>query len=104
MKVIVPHLGIDETERFYSFLERFENLYLDTTMILSEYFHVGTDREGLIQHSDRVLYGSDFPHIPYEMEREVRALLRMDLGEGPTRKILFDNAAKLFSFRPFPGN
>jgi predicted TIM-barrel fold metal-dependent hydrolase len=103
LKVIVPHLGIDETERFYSFLERYENLYLDTTMILSEYFHAGPDREGLIRHSERILYGSDFPHIPYEMEKEVKALLDMDLGEGPTRRILLENAARLFPSCRLPG-
>ena len=47
----------------------------------------------------RILYGSDYPHIPYDMETEVRAIVGMNLGEECLRKILCDNAARLFSFQ-----
>jgi predicted TIM-barrel fold metal-dependent hydrolase len=79
LKMIIPHLGFDES-----------------TMMLADFFHVTVDREKLIQYADRILYGSDYPHIPYSMEREVRAILEMDLGEETTRKIFYENATKLF--------
>jgi predicted TIM-barrel fold metal-dependent hydrolase len=96
MKVIIPHLGFDEMDEFYNLLETYPNLYLDTTMILGGFFQVDVDRSKLIRHADRVLYGSDYPHIPYDMETEVRALLALDPGEGPLRQILHDNAKRLF--------
>jgi predicted TIM-barrel fold metal-dependent hydrolase len=34
------------------------------------------------------------------MEKEVKAILNMGLGEEATRKILFENAAKLFPINP----
>lgn len=96
LKMIVPHLGFDESDRFYALLDAYPNLYLDTTMMLADFFNVSIDREKLIQYADRILYGSDYPHIPYGMEREVKAILKMDLGEEATRKILYENATKLF--------
>ncbi len=97
MKVIVPHMGIDETDTFFSLLDQFQNLHLDTTMILSGYFGISPpDRDKIIRYADRILYGSDYPHIPYEVDREVKALLGLELGEETTRKILCGNAARLF--------
>jgi predicted TIM-barrel fold metal-dependent hydrolase len=99
LKMIIPHLGFDESDRFYSLLDKYSALYLDTTMMLADFFQVTVDREKLIQYADRILYGSDYPHIPYSMEREVRAILEMDLGEEATRKIFYENATKLFPFK-----
>ena len=99
LKIIIPHLGFDESDRFYSLLNKYPTLYLDTTMMLADFFHVSVDREKLIQYADRILYGSDYPHIPYSMEREVKAILEMDLGEEATRKIFHENATKLFPIK-----
>ncbi len=97
LKVIVPHMGIDETDAFLSLVDEFENLYLDSAMILAGYFDMPPlNREKILRYADRILYGSDYPHIPYEMDREVKALLSLGLGEEATRKILCDNAARLF--------
>lgn len=96
LKMVVPHLGFDETEAFYGLLGRYAGLYLDTAMVLSDFFPVTIDRNDLIEHADRIIYGTDFPHIPYEVERELKKLLALDLGERNTRKILFENAAALF--------
>jgi predicted TIM-barrel fold metal-dependent hydrolase len=96
LKMIIPHLGIDETDRFYALMETYPNLYLDTAMVLGGFFPVQTSKEELRGHSDRILYGTDYPHIPYEMEWELKAILNMDLGETALRRILFENAARLF--------
>ena len=100
LKMIIPHLGFDESDRFYSLLDQYQNLNLDSTMMMDHFFRVPVDQEKIVQYADRILYGSDYPHIPYEMESEVKAILDMDLGEEPTRKILFENAAKLFPITP----
>jgi predicted TIM-barrel fold metal-dependent hydrolase len=100
MKVIIPHLGFDEMGDFFRLLDAYPNLYLDTAMVLGGTFRVEIPRGMLVRHADRVLYGSDYPHIPYDMETEVRALLAMDLGEGTLRQILHDNAAGIFPLTP----
>ena len=38
LKIIVPHLGADETDEFFDLMGEFPNLWMDTTMALSGYF------------------------------------------------------------------
>lgn len=102
LKLIVPHLGFGESEQFYKLLETFPNLYLDTTMMLAGFFPVHVDREALLRYCERLLYGTDYPHIPYEMERELKNLLALELGDAPTRRILWENARDLLGL-PAPG-
>jgi|YNPNPStandDraft_1061719.scaffolds.fasta_scaffold20339_3 predicted TIM-barrel fold metal-dependent hydrolase len=97
LKVIVPHMGIDETDAFLSLVDEFQNLYLDSAMILAGYFDMPPlNREKISRYADRILYGSDYPHIPYEVDREVKALLGLELSHDETWKILCGNAARLF--------
>jgi predicted TIM-barrel fold metal-dependent hydrolase len=100
LKIIIPHLGFDESDKFYRLMDQFPNLYMDTTMVLGHFFQVTVDREKLIHYGDRILYGSDYPHIPYHMDREVKALLEMNLGRLVTEKILYRNAVELFQLEP----
>lgn len=102
LKMIIPHLGIDETDRFCDFIAEYPNLYLDTAMVLGDFFPIEISREMLIEHADRILFGTDYPHIPFDMEWEVRSILKMDLGENVLRRILFENAAQLFPIQPRP--
>ena len=98
MTTIVPHLGYDEPDQFYEMLDRFPNLYLDTAMMLADFFPVSVDRQGLIDRSDRILYGTDYPHIPYPVETELQKLMKLDLGAAAEARILFENAARLYGF------
>jgi predicted TIM-barrel fold metal-dependent hydrolase len=100
LKMVIPHMGMDETERFCALMEEFPNLYMDTAMVLCRFFPVTIDRRLLIEHADRILYGTDYPHIPYEMERELKDILAMDLGDDVLNRILFENARKLFPIEP----
>lgn len=77
LRLSVPHLGADEFDAYESLLARFDNLWLDTTMVVGDYFP-GVHPERLLHaRPDRVMYGTDFPNIPYAWDREVRALERM---------------------------
>jgi predicted TIM-barrel fold metal-dependent hydrolase len=94
--VVVPHLGFDDTPRFEAMLPAYPNLYLDTTMVVGGYFERQPDVDILRRHPDRILYGTDFPNIPYEWDRELRALRAMHLPAEDEAKILADNALRLF--------
>lgn len=95
LKLIVPHLGFNETEEFCHLLDRYQNLYLDTTMMLAGFFPAEVKREILSIHATRILYGTDYPHIPYEVERELVNLLNMGLEEEELELILSGNAIRL---------
>src|SRR5262249_10344273 len=74
--MIVAHLGTDEETDYFALLSDFPNLYLDTTMVLSGQFSQTVEPQLLERHADRVLYGTDFPNIPYEWDLELRWLER----------------------------
>jgi predicted TIM-barrel fold metal-dependent hydrolase len=103
LRLIVPHLGFDESEQFYKLLEAHPYLYLDTTMMLAGFFPVPVERGPLLRYSERLLYGTDYPHIPYQVDLELKSLLALELGEIPTRKILWENARDLFGILPPAG-
>ncbi len=92
--MIVAHLGTDEETAYFELLAEFPNLHLDTTMVLSGQFSQPVDPERLERHADRILYGTDFPNIPYEWDRELRWLER-NVCESARQKICFENATRL---------
>jgi hypothetical protein len=94
--VIVPHLGFDHTPQFEQMLGEYPNLHLDTTMVIGGYFRRQPDVEILRRHPGRILYGTDFPNIPYAWDRELKALRALKLPPGDEEKILSANALKLF--------
>ncbi len=51
--------------------------------------------ERLAAVGDRVLFGSDFPSIPYPYAHAVEALVGLGLGEDWLRGVLWGNAARV---------
>ncbi len=96
LKVIVPHLGADEFHEFFDLMEEYPNLWMDTTMVVAGFFPVQIPWDKIEKFSDRILYGSDFPNIPYEMMTEVRAIQASPLSPSAKEKILHGNASRLF--------
>jgi predicted TIM-barrel fold metal-dependent hydrolase len=93
---VVPHLGMDEPAAFESLLDEFPNLHLDTTMAITGYFADRPDLEMLRRRPDRILYGTDFPNLPYEWDRELRAVRRLGLPPSDEALVLSGNARRLF--------
>lgn len=95
--LIVPHLGADELDAFASLLQRYDNLWLDTAMMLAGYLPVERPERLLEVRPDRVLYGSDFPNIPYSWDRELRRLAELRLPDATMEALLAGNARRLFA-------
>lgn len=94
--VIVPHLGIDESDVLEGMLEEFEHLYLDTTMALSGYFPDRPDVGILRRKPERILYGTDFPNLPYDWKSELSVIKSLGLPPADEALILGGNAQRLF--------
>ncbi len=97
LRICVPHLGFDEVTAYRKMIEAYDNLWLDTTMAITDYFAID-DTIVLDQYrSDRLMYGSDFPNIPYAWDRELNVLKTADLPFRTLRRITYENAAEFFN-------
>jgi predicted TIM-barrel fold metal-dependent hydrolase len=97
LTVVVPHLGQGEADDYARLLDRHERLYLDTTMVVGGYFPGSAVPVELIaRHPDRILYGTDFPNLPYRWNRELDALTAAPLDEQARRAVLGGNARRVF--------
>ena len=97
LTLIVPHLGADEYEAYDAMLDRHPNLHLDTTMVIGGYLPIRPAGDLLARRADRILFGTDFPNIPYACDREIKALAAMKLPRAALAAIAGGNARKLFS-------
>jgi uncharacterized protein len=103
---VVAHMGAPEYAEFMTLVEDHENTRLDTTMVFTTFF----DAEApypvellprLADLGDRVLFGSDFPTIPYPYLEQLEGLVRLSerhpgLGEDWLRRVCWHNGVDLF--------
>jgi uncharacterized protein len=101
LRVCVAHMGCFEHADFLALTDDYEHLYLDTTMALAPIAsrYVGGDpaaitTDQLVRHQDRILFGSDFPLIPYDYEEERRWALDRELPRTVCTKIFRTNAER----------
>jgi uncharacterized protein len=112
-RLLLIHVGsapwpneFDGFPRFARVMERCPNLYLDTTMAFAPIHHeyrkidtrlnrISVTNDDLLEWQDRIVFGSDFPILPYPYEEEREALWLRDLPLPVYRKIFHDNAARI---------
>jgi uncharacterized protein len=97
LKVCVPHLGADEFSAYQRLLERYDNLWLDVSMVVADYLPNSTPPPLADTRADRIMYGTDFPHIPYAWDRELKRLCELGLSEQSMELILGRNAIEFFA-------
>ncbi|MFF3562690.1 amidohydrolase family protein [Streptomyces sp. NPDC002574] len=101
LRLVVAHMGMPEYGDFLGLAARHPGVHLDTTMAFTDFaeadapFPAGM-RGRLADLGDRVLFGSDFPNIPYSYLEAVEAVARLGLGDAWVRGVLHDNGARLF--------
>ncbi len=96
LKVCVPHLGADEFDAYQCMLERYDNLWMDTTMMLADYLPMDYSPRLADMRTDRIMYGTDFPNLPYAWDRELKKLVAQDLPQSDLLKILGRNAVEFY--------
>lgn len=99
-KIVVPHLGADELDGYMGLLEKYDNLWLDTTMAIADYLPLAVPPRMLTMRPDRVLFGTDFPNLPYAWDREIKQLLGMKLPEETLATLLGGAATALYGLQP----
>ena len=106
LTAVVAHMGAPEYAEFLALAESHENLRLDTTMVFTEFFDAEAPYPDdllprLADLGDRVLFGSDFPTIPYPYLDQLAGLARLGerhrgLGDDWLCRVLWHNAVGLF--------
>jgi hypothetical protein len=105
LPLIVAHLGMPEYEDFLDLAEKYPAVRLDTTMTFTDFAEQGAPfpphaRPRLTDLGGKILFGSDFPNIPYSYAHALHALTRLELGDDWLRGVCHDNAAALFGIAP----
>ncbi|GHB58818.1 amidohydrolase [Streptomyces xanthochromogenes] len=110
LRLVVAHMGMPEYADFLGLAETYGEVRLDTTMAFTDFSERSAPFPAgglgrLRDLGDRVLFGSDFPNIPYPYLHQLEALERLGLGDEWLRAVCHDNAARLFGLpvrRPLP--
>jgi predicted TIM-barrel fold metal-dependent hydrolase len=97
LRVCVPHLGADEFESYRRLLENYDNLWLDTTMTLADYLPFSNIPDLGEMRADRLIFGSDFPNLPYAWDREIQKLCGLNLTRERLSKLLSQNAVEFYA-------
>ena len=104
LRVIVAHMGAYEVERAFALLVRYPRVCLDTAMIFTRTDLFPRDPapspESIERYSNRILFGSDYPNIPYPYAEAVASIVRLPVSPEAKRRILYDNAAAVFGIGP----
>jgi predicted TIM-barrel fold metal-dependent hydrolase len=101
LAAVIAHLGLPEYDAFLSLADRYDNVRYDVTMAFTDFSLRGQSPSlrlvgWLRDLQDRVLFGSDFPNIPYPYAHQLEALARLDLGDEWMRSVCWHNGARLF--------
>ena len=101
LKLIIAHLGLPEYWEFIELAQQHSGVYLDTTMVFTDFTEQtqpfpSDARTDLRELADKVLFGSDYPNIPYQYSHAVESIIRLGLGDQWSQKVLYSNAFNLF--------
>lgn len=99
LALVIAHLGMPEIDEFIDLAERYEHVRLDTTMAFVDFFEAPVPDgvpQRLLGLSDKVLFGTDFPNIPYQYAHQIEVLDRLGLGDDWMRSVLWHNGSALF--------
>jgi len=98
LRFIVAHCGCFEYSGFAEVAERFDQVYFDTAMISVAYGGFENNcpgRDFFLRFQERILFGTDFPNIPYAYNAQVEGIRAHQLGSAAEGKIFGGNARRL---------
>lgn len=98
LRFVVAHCGAIEYEGFAQVAESYPNVYFDTAMIHVKTPGFAGNAPGAAffrRFPSRILYGTDFPNIPYDYAEQANALRALGLDEDAEAALFRGNAAHL---------
>lgn len=105
LTVVLAHAGLPDYAAALDLVRRYPRVHLDTTMVGTAFMERTAPlppdwASRLVDIQDRVVFGSDFPNIPYPYAGQVAAVAGWAdaddrLGADFLRRVLHDNGAAL---------
>lgn len=104
LPLIIAHMGTPDHAEFLTLAEKFDNVGLDTTMSFTAFSEAMAPYPADLlprvrDLGPKILFGSDFPNIPYSYTHALDALIALDLGDEWLQGVFYRNAARLFGVR-----
>lgn len=103
LELIIAHAGAPEYAEFLDLVEAYPGVHLDTAMAFTAFLEERAPFPLAVRPRLRdaglrgdVLFGSDFPNLPYPYSEAVDALVRLGFGEDWLRAVLWGGSARLF--------
>ncbi|MRH92601.1 amidohydrolase family protein [Nocardia sp. SYP-A9097] len=102
LRLVIAHMGAPEYSQFLDLAADYDDVLFDTTMNFTDFFEAADpfpihERARLRDFGDRILFGSDFPNIPYTYGHALQSLERLELGDDWLRRVCHGNAARVFA-------
>ena len=97
LRVVVAHFGVPDSARYLDLAQREPRLFIDTTMAFApdSPMRANVARGEVERGAAQIVYGTDWPNIPYDYGGELRGLRALGLGEATLRRITTENARRL---------
>lgn len=97
LTIVATHMGHPWEDLLIRFMQKYHNLYLSTNNYLAKYFSPNLIRfMNSSQGSDKVIYGSGWPVLPFD--RAIEEARKLPLKEENMIKFLRENALKVFNW------
>lgn len=98
--LVIAHMGMPEYHQFADLAEEFSGVYLDTTMVGTDFTNEFAPMpqsyvDRLLQLQDKIILGTDYPNIPYQYAHQIQALARLGHGKAWLRAVLWENGTRL---------
>ena len=104
LRLCVPHLGMDEYAAYQRMTEAYDNLWLDTSVACADFLPAEQAPRLEEMRVDRIMYGSDFPNIPYAWDREIKQVKNALISKTSMAKIFGENARQFYGLMDMENN
>ena len=97
LRVVVAHFGVPEWPAYLTLASREPRLFLDTTMVFAPESPMRRviGRDVVAPAAAQIVYGTDWPNIPYAYDGELRGLRELGLDAAALHAITSENARRL---------
>ncbi len=96
LRFVVAHMGVPDTRAYFALAAFRPNLFIDTTMAFSsDDLRTSVGPAEVEAASASIVYGSDYPNIPYAYAADQAAIAGLGLSPTALRAIVGENARRL---------